>query len=238
MQTLHDNLEGRSNRWALLAAFADQFIRPFAATDSVSPQEVMSIGHRLPQSLTEFYSLCGNASDIWCRQDEWLKPAKIRQNDGVLVFWVENQGNWDIGIRHSELALEDPPVVWNAASWTYGVGAQREFSVLTESVSKFALNMIAYVAKFSSPHIERSFGYTFDVDQFLDVLGGVYCKCQLQREWVCGREWYFQDPETFVAVNESDGFVYPIFKTPASVSRFCSLIDRVRFQWETAPVGR
>jgi hypothetical protein len=237
MRSLHANFEGRTGGWALLAAFAGRFIRPFTTSDSISPQDILASGHQLPMALTEFYSLCGNASDVWCRQDEWLKPAKVLQKNGVLGFWVENQGNWRIGIREAELTLEDPPVVWDGADCTYGIGTPGEFTVLTESVSKFALNMIAYVAKFFDPSFDRPFGYTFDVDQFLDVLGAAYDKCQLQREWVSGPECYFQDDDTFVEVNESDGFVYPILKTPAAVGRFCSVIERARFQWERAPAG-
>jgi hypothetical protein len=230
MQVLRDNLEGRANRWALLAAFADQFLRPFTAADSVSAQEMIAIAKRLPRALTEFYSLCGNAADIWCRQDEWLRPSALREINGVLVFWVENQGNWRIGVRTSELVLDDPPVVWD------GVWARGEYTVLTESVTKFALNMIAYVAKCFDQSFERAYGYAFEIEQFVHLLGSVYSTCQLQREWVYGPEWYFEDAETFVEVNAGDGYVYPIFKTPAAVNRFCSLIDQVRFQWETPPI--
>jgi hypothetical protein len=133
------------------------------------------------------------------------------------------------------LGLEDPPVVWDAASWMYGVGEPGKFTVLTESVSKFALNMAAYVAKSIDLNLDRPFGYSSDVNELLGVLGGVYRKCQLQQEWVYGRECYFQGSDTFVEVSEGDGYVYPIFKTPAAVSRFCSLIRRVQFHWETAP---
>ncbi len=43
--------------------------------------------------------------------------------------------------------------------------------------------------------------------------------------------------QTFVEVSASDGFVYPIFKTPAAIDRFCSLVERARFQWEIPPAG-
>jgi hypothetical protein len=240
MQILHDNVEGHANRWALLAAFAERFLRPFTSSDSVTRQEIaqweQSIGRRLPESLTEYYMLYGNAKDIWCRQDEWRKPTKLKLTEDILVFWVENQGNWRIGILLSDLILEDPPVVWDGAFSTYGVGQHGEYTVLTDSVSKFALNMMAYVAKFFDRRPEPPFGYAFDVHQFLGLLGEVYCKCHLQKEWVFGCESYFQDAETFVEVNESDGFVYPIFKSSAAARRFCALISRERFQWETAPV--
>lgn len=237
MQPLDDKLEGRSQRWAQLAEFAGIFLRQFTEIDSIASHDLLASRYPLPKALAEFYSICGNATDIWCRQDEWLKPAELREKDGVLIFWAENQGNWAIGVRQAETALEDPPVVWDAADWIYGVGAPGEFTVLTESVSTFALNMIAYVAKFFDNGYERPFGYTTSVDEFLDTIAKVYEKCHLQQRWVYGDEAYFQDAETFVEVNSSDGFVYPIFKTSSAESRFRSLIDPARFQWEIPTSG-
>ena len=242
MQTLHDNLDDRANRWTLLAAFAGHFLRPFSAVDSVPPDEVTacerSLGTRLPKSLVEFYAMCGNATDIWCRQDEWLRPAELRRDNDVLVFWMENQGNWSLGIRDTDLALEDPPVVWDPDTCVHGSRAGKKFTVLAESVSAFALNMIAYVAKFFDPGFERPFGCTYDVDQFIDLVSGAYPKCQLQEEWVYHqREWYFQDLDTFVEVNETTGFVYPILKTPAALNRFCELTADAQFEWDIPPGG-
>lgn len=240
MQTLCDTMDAREERWRLLSAFAEHFLRPFTSADCVPVREIVdcqqSMRLHLPEALVEFYALCGNARDIWCRQDEWLKPTKLRWVRGVLVFWVESQGNWNLGIRRSDLSLGDPPVVWDAASWIYGAGEPDEFTVLAESVSTFALRMIAYVAQFYGQSWERPFGRTDDADQLIGLLRQRYALCHLQDLWVCGNERYFQDSETFLSVHEDSGFVYPIFKTLAAVDKFCFLIAGIQFEWEQAPI--
>lgn len=239
MHLLRDDLPSAVERWELLAAFAGDYLRPFTARDSISRDEITqcekTIGRRLPKSLADYYVLCGNARDIWCRQDEWIRPERLWGKDGVLFIWQENQGNWRAGIKDSDSDTVDPPVVWDGLYTLFDIGKDGEYTVLADTVSEFALNMLACVAKFSNLCREQAFGDTRDVQPLLDVLERNYTRCPLKKRWVIGPVSYFQDAVSFVEVSESDGFVYPILKTPEAVDRFISLVDAIPINWGFKP---
>ena len=88
----------------------------------------------LPKVLRRYYHECGDLdinscfssilnldeigfSHIWEREaleDDEVSNDEIekalKQTDNFLIFWTENQGVWNAGIKKEDLALENPPV--------------------------------------------------------------------------------------------------------------------------------
>lgn len=99
----------RTGRWDWLVGFIDTwFAAPLRAEDGAGFEEIAAaesrLGLRLPAALREWFELIGRRLiDI---QDQPSTPATLREQDGGLVVWVENQGVWSIITR----SAEDDPV--------------------------------------------------------------------------------------------------------------------------------
>lgn len=98
----------RTGRWDWLVGFIDTwFAAPLRAEDGAGFEEIAAaesrLGLRLPAALREWFELIGRRLiDI---QDQPSTPATLREQDGGLVVWVENQGVWSIITRSTE---DDP----------------------------------------------------------------------------------------------------------------------------------
>ena len=92
------------------------------------------LGITLPDTLREYYHECGdldinncfseilNLEEIgfsytWLREDlesdEFSNneiETNLKKTDNFLIFWTENQGVWNAGIKKEDLCLENPPV--------------------------------------------------------------------------------------------------------------------------------
>ena len=88
----------------------------------------------MPKVLRRYYHECGDLdinscfssilnldeigfSHTWEREfleDDEVSNDEIekalKQTDNFLIFWTENQGVWNAGIKKEDLALENPPV--------------------------------------------------------------------------------------------------------------------------------
>lgn len=100
--------------------FAEHWLSPLAEDDGCTTEEITAaeyrLGLRLPSTLTSCYRLLGRRSDLTSRQDSLLRPDQLRLDEDVLVFRVENQHCAIWGIRASQLAQPDPPVVFRELS--------------------------------------------------------------------------------------------------------------------------
>src|SRR4051812_5998996 len=149
--------EGRDGRWRLASDFIEHWIRPMNESDRVSPRRLDAaedrLGLRLPVALREWYERLGRRGEVWSVQDTLLPPEELRVRGGLLVFSVENQAVWYIGVGMGDLATDDPPVTIDESG--LGEGTR----TLCPAVSLLALQMLAYAVKFARPVEEHLFGY-------------------------------------------------------------------------------
>ncbi|WP_149824501.1 hypothetical protein [Streptomyces tailanensis] len=96
--------------------FAEYWLSPLEDEDGRTAEEITAAEHRLglrlPATLTSCYRLPGRRGDLTSRQDRLLRPDQLRLDKNVLVFRVENQHCAVWGVRVSQLAQPDPPVVF------------------------------------------------------------------------------------------------------------------------------
>ena len=137
-------LANREDRWSLLADFVAQWYAPLQEGDGYSAAELdaaeQRLGLKLPLALWEWYRLVGRRKDIIAMQDFLAPPEElgIMDENGLLVFYCENQQVVEWGIQESALALADPPV-WLDNS---GLHSTRQEPVQeNDTLSEFALQM-------------------------------------------------------------------------------------------------
>jgi hypothetical protein len=99
--------EGVEGRLAVLRQLVEYWRGPLRSSDGFSAAE---IGDRsLPQPLRWWLSVAGRRTDIF--QQNFIlglaKPFALRMADDKLVFYVENQGVWQVATQPEG---EDPPV--------------------------------------------------------------------------------------------------------------------------------
>jgi len=138
----------RQARWRLMNSIIQEWLRPLTAADGFPPDELDQVearlGCKLPRALREWYQLAGHARDIWSRQDRLVLPVIDRE---VLVFCVESQAIWSMGVRMSDLGRADPPVVgWMNEHYE----TSSEFGQLNSSVSESALQYLAWSMKWAN----------------------------------------------------------------------------------------
>lgn len=137
----------RERRWELLTEFLAHWFSPLAPGDGFDEATLDAAESRLavslPAALREWYELAGRRDDVWSRQDELLAPQELSIEDGVLIFYIENQCVVRWGIRLSELDLADPPVVIESDE------APRGWLTENTSISEFALQMLVFSVKWS-----------------------------------------------------------------------------------------
>ncbi len=104
----------------------------------------------LPLAMHEWYGAIGRRDDVWSRQDVLIQPDKLALAEGVLEFYVENQGVTSWGVREAELAVDDPPVVVR--------DEENKWVVQSPQFSEFVLHMLAFSIQFGK-HPAQIHGY-------------------------------------------------------------------------------
>ncbi|MFE7333122.1 hypothetical protein ACFU8W_51835 [Streptomyces sp. NPDC057565] len=109
-------IDGAESASRFIEWFAEHWLSPLEEGDGCAAEELTAAEHRLglrlPTMLTSCYRLLGRRSDLTSRQDRLLRPDQLRLDEDVLVFRVENQHCAIWGVRVSQLAQPDPPVVF------------------------------------------------------------------------------------------------------------------------------
>ena len=143
-------LAERKDRWSLLTDFVAEWYSPLQEDDGYSVKELdaaeQRLGLNLPLALREWYRLMGRRKDIVAMQNSLAAPEEleIMEENGVLVFYCENQQVVKWGIQESALALADPPV-WLDDS---GLHTTRQEPVQeNNTLSEFALQMVVLETK-------------------------------------------------------------------------------------------
>jgi hypothetical protein len=154
--------EDRESRWALLDRVLSRWFHPSPELGGVAEGEVARcearLGFRLPEALREWQLRCGARDDVWCLQDNFLKPADLRMGRDVLVFCRENQNVVQWGIERTSLNLPDPPVLVSDLS------DPKAWFEESDTTSRFALQFAALNAKWSDlPRFRANFDLSDDV---------------------------------------------------------------------------
>jgi hypothetical protein len=138
----------RIDRWRLLdESLRRWFALPAEASWGIPGSVLDAAEHRLrvrlPTALREWYERYGRLDGVWSLQDRLMAPEALRVERGLLGFCVENQGVVSWGIRSSDLAADDPPVVLHQDD------RRAELFEEADSTSTFALLFAAMNAKWS-----------------------------------------------------------------------------------------
>ena len=145
-------LANRENRWSLLTDFVAEWYTPLREGDGYSPEELDAAEHRLrlklPLALREWYRLVGRRKDIIAMQNFLASPEdlEIMDENGLLVFYCENQQVVGWGIQPNDLGLVDPPV-WLDDSGLHDT--QQEPIRENDTLSEFALQMVVLETRFN-----------------------------------------------------------------------------------------
>ncbi len=110
-------LARREDRWSLLKDFVAEWHTPLKEGDGYAAAELdaaeQRLGLKLQPALREYYLLVGQREDIVAKQNFLVSPDELEVQDGLLVFYSENQSVVEWGVRRRDLKLDDPPVYLN-----------------------------------------------------------------------------------------------------------------------------
>lgn len=100
------------DRWYIIKKIIEKWQRPLTPIDGLPLALVEKaerrLGFPLPVVLKEWYLLAGQNFSI--ANDPLLLPDRLIFENGLLIFWVENQWVVTWGIAAEDLDKEDPPV--------------------------------------------------------------------------------------------------------------------------------
>jgi hypothetical protein len=234
--------DSREARWQLMKSVIKEWLRPIKPKDRTPPAELDrlegELGLRLPRALREWYELAGSkAVHIWSSQDRLVLPFIDRE---VLVFCVENQGIWSMGVRLSDLGQDDPPVFgWMNEAYA----GSSEFGQLSPSVSECALHYLAWCLKWANVlkirrllGIDFYEGYGFWKPATLSAIERHCTRCAFPvwRLWGWDNVFY-QAQDLLVQVrhvdNGDDPDLYVAVRTKAALDNFERVVHDTGFGW-------
>jgi hypothetical protein len=150
----------RLSRWAMASKIIEDW---FGNTPAMEPATAAGIaaaeqrlGLALPTALREWYLELGSSREVWSVQDQLVLIDELCIEGDRLILFRENQGVVQWGIQSSSLHLPDPPVTVSDPS---DPGVRH---IAAQSVSEFALQMLALNAKFASHPLPRANGQIID----------------------------------------------------------------------------
>jgi hypothetical protein len=219
---------GREDRWHLASQFLQHWIRPLTAEDRVSPLRLDAaesrLGLRLPVALREWYLRLGCSGDVWSVQDTFLTPEGLRVQDDLLVFYVENQTVWYMGVRLDDLDSDDPPVAIDEEGLGEGTWT------LSPSISLLALQMLAYAVKCARPVEVHLFG--FWTEATLRAIGQHYARSALPPLHLFRHETvHYEGADAWIEVSGGDDHLYPSFQSAEARRRFEQVVSGTNFEW-------
>ena len=205
----------RADRWHLLSELIEQWHGPSAETQGYSSDEISAcekrLGVTLPAAVKEWYALAGRRSDIWSQQDRLLSLDQIEMQNGVLVFYVENQAVTFWGMPLGELANDDPPVVTrDNGDWLEGCNA----------VSLFALQMFVYTLQFTA--CVRLYGLADD--KCVERIVEYFPELPLPPFLFPGGEFRFYGDRQLIITVDSTGHVGAVGRDAVALDLFRELI--------------
>jgi hypothetical protein len=220
---------GRDDRWQLAIEFAEHWIRPLGEADRVSSSRLDAtearLGLRLPGALRGWYENLGCQRDIWSLQDHFLPPESLKLRSDLLIFVIENQSNWYIGILPDDLSVDDPPVTMD------GRGLGEGIWTLSPSVSLMALQWLAYAIKFARP--EEKFSVGLWTEATLEAIEGHYAPTALPPLYLFGQEtFHYEGLDALIEVSGEDGFLYPSFRSDGARRDFERVVANTGFEWQ------
>lgn len=125
----------------------------------------------MPLELEKFYLLCGASKELHYLQDELILPDRynVFAASDHIIFFNENQGICQAGVKKSDAALDDPPV--------YTSVDKGEWKLSSPHVSEFLTAMFDYQASICLEFNPEEFFFITDeervkVEKLFPKLGG------------------------------------------------------------------
>lgn len=146
-------------------------------------KEETRLGIKFPQILKKYYHECGDLdinncfSEILNLEDiefshTWLKEGLedegysddeiekiLKETDDFLIFWTENQGVWNAGIKKEDLGLENPPVYITVNDDLYS------WQKITDGIDSFIIGQVI-----DNLQDSRFYFLSFDNEQIDSIL--------------------------------------------------------------------
>ncbi len=224
----------RADRWRLLeGAVGRWFLVPPVAAWGVDMAQLDAaqrrLGLRLPPAVREWFERFGALADVWSLQDQLLAPDEFFVKNDVLALCVENQGVVEWGVRVSDLALDDPPVVVSDPSGAKG------WLVEADTTSRFALMSAATNAKWSDGVGFRANGQLTDV-----ALAAI--RCRYERLPFGDQTWptfpsRLYGGDDLVVETHGDTWLWVASLSQANLAEVDALVVRAGMEWELIEDG-
>jgi len=127
-----------------------QVTQPVGYSEQEMRQVVADVGE-LPSELAYFFRKYGKSKRLQRLQDDLMLPNCFRDfaESAYIVFWVENQGVCQAGVKKSDAALPDPPVYVSVDGGKWKKSAS--------CVSEFLIAMYGYQASICLPFNTEEF---------------------------------------------------------------------------------
>ncbi|MAG93985.1 MAG: hypothetical protein CMJ48_09575 [Planctomycetaceae bacterium] len=224
--------KSRPERWTALRTLIGQWYKPLSDDDGARRTDLdeaeHSLGISLPITLREWYTLAGNRHDVWCAQDQLVRPESLAVRDDVLVFYIENQGVVRWGIPVASLGLDDPPVVVES------VDQANHWITENRTLSEFAVQMAVFNIKWSSKN--RCWANGVGNSAAFDLIAANYPHFAFPDwYWPCGSHTKFYGfGDIIIETNHGTDWIWVATRTESSYQRFCSLLAPAGIQWESS----
>jgi hypothetical protein len=140
---------GRGARWGIVRRVFEDWRTPLGPGDGVAPEAIAAaerrMGVALPAALREWYGMVGRRDDLLGGGNYLMAPERLAvRNDGMIVFYGENQTVCWWAVRAEDGGVEDPPVY-------FAERVMGEWEVEDPTVSQFILQMTLLETQFVAP---------------------------------------------------------------------------------------
>lgn len=151
----------------------------------------------IPKVLVEYYSQLGKHNDINRSQNFLIAPDELYEVKDYLIFYIENQGAAEWGIKQSDLSKENPPV--------YCTKNRVDFSTESDTLTEFLNAMSLFQAA------SRGLKYACEdlymiseqqADKIRKNFSGLPYKCN---EWL-NMEFYANNDDEVIMLIENDDY--------------------------------
>jgi len=145
------------DRWRRFVDFAAEWRRPIKADDGVPIDQLdraeERLNLRLPEALRELYLMAGRRRDLFKTMNRLLAPREIGlvedppgTDENGLIFYTEEDGAVQWGIRMADIHLADPPVCLDNSEPVIDHLAEQVWLKQNETLSEFVYQMMVVEA--------------------------------------------------------------------------------------------
>lgn len=135
--------------WLQIEELAAAWFERIRSGDGYPSYELDTSPMPVPGALRRFYEMAGRRHDL-AGDDSLVIPSELLEDDGMVAFRWENQGNAAWGYRVVDAGMFDPPIYLHVDNGPWAAEAP--------SCTRFLLQMLASTAVLAGGHF-RAFGF-------------------------------------------------------------------------------